>query len=147
MSKEGRWALGGLAILAIWTFAVLPFLKLWQFDSPFWTKALEDPAAYFTAGFTAVLALSTILLWFATRAVAVASKDSARVAEKALVNLEAPFISIEIIDNGLKRKQHEIGHDFHQLMFVLANYGRAPARTFDLVDKIVVTKRDELPPS
>jgi hypothetical protein len=129
MSKEGRWALGGLTILAIWTLVALPFLKWWPFDRPFWAKALEDPVACFTlwvAGFTAVLALSTILLWFATRTAAIAAKYSAEVAEKALVSLEAPFISIKIVAPGIVRMPGR--HNFETLSFRVVNYGRTPAR-------------------
>jgi len=68
-------ALYALIFFAFWIFVVLPFLYGQHSECPteenhgFWQKTACDPIAFFTAwlmGFTAVLAASTIGLWFVT---------------------------------------------------------------------------------
>ena len=104
----------------------------------FWERTTSDPIAFFTL----VLGFSTVGLWVATIALYRAgerqirvSEKSATVAERALVELEAPFLSIGISESGLTKKSGERGHDFKILKFCVFNYGRTPARLIEIVDK------------
>jgi hypothetical protein len=89
---EGRFAIGALFAFAFWLLVGLPFYY-GHHDQPsdqctteeskhygFWQKAACDPVAYFTlwlVGFTGVLAVSTIGLWWATyRTLAHAEKSN-----------------------------------------------------------------------
>jgi hypothetical protein len=63
------------------------------------------------------------------------AKRSADISERALTELEAPFISIFIKESGLSKKMTEVGHDFSILQFTIVNHGRTPARLIELVDK------------
>jgi hypothetical protein len=127
----------------------------------FWEKTTDDPVAYFTAwlvGFTGVLAISTIGLWIVTwrastsqardmqASIAVANR-SANISERALTELEAPFLSVKITEDGITRSYGETGHHFHTLRLVIANFGRTPARIIEMADKAAFVEKNEgLPP-
>jgi hypothetical protein len=81
--------------------------------------------------FNGLLFGSTALLW-------VANNRSAKIAERALTELEAPFLSIKIIDTGITRSYGKTGHDFQIIRFCVVNYGRTPARLIELVDRFAL---------
>jgi hypothetical protein len=64
--SEDKIALGGLAALAIWTLVALPLLYQEETSTnpvtAFWRWTTHDPVSFYTA----VLAISTILLWAVT---------------------------------------------------------------------------------
>jgi hypothetical protein len=89
------------------------------------------------------LVLSTIGLWFATR-------RSAKVAERALTELERPFVGIEIKDNGVRFDRNTsvdsiVEENERNLIFQFANYGRTPATITEMLDRIEVCRPNELP--
>lgn len=126
-------------------FAVLGFFAgasfQWGFNDigPFWTPLIS--ASFWVALFTAVLAWSTIGLWVQT-------KRSALIAERALTDLEAPFISVKIIESGLTRSYGESWHSFGELKFSIENFGRTPARLLEIADRPYFAPRGagQLPP-
>jgi len=94
----------------------------------------QDSTGFFalwTAAFTAVLALSTSLLWSETAA-------AAQISKRALTELEAPFIALEITNPGITRSYGKVGHDFVNLWFCVVNYGRTPAQIIEIVDKLAL---------
>lgn len=166
---DGQLAIGGLIAFAFWLFVALPLYYGYSNsnNSPaqqcskqednnygFWEKTRCDPVAYFTlwlVGFTGVLGGSTIGLWIVTWAGGKRqSRDmqaSIAIAERSLSELEAPFISIKIVDTGITRSYRDVGHDFTTLSFSVANYGRTPARLVELTDYLALRgANDGLPP-
>jgi hypothetical protein len=87
------------------------------------------------AWLTGVLAFSTIGLWFVTR-------RSAKIAERALTELEAPFIIVKIKDPGIHcGPTRKI--TFSELKYCFANYGRTPAHILEFSDIITEANVDE----
>jgi hypothetical protein len=119
-------ALGFLLATALWGGVFI-----WQSQRPLQDSIFDRPAEWLIALFTGTLWYSTRNLWRATR-------RSARIAERALTELEAPFVSIKITDPGVHKKNAEIGHDFMTIWFCIANHGRTPARLIELVDKLAL---------
>ncbi len=89
----------------------------------FWEK-LFDPVAIFTA----ILGVSTIGLWLAT-------KRSAAIAERALTDVERPWVFRDIVTVTVR---HRPGVKFNDWMVKLKwrNVGRTPALLVDLQFKI-----------
>ncbi len=88
--------------------------------------------------FSGLLFGSTALLWNA-------NNRSAKIAERALTELEAPFVSIKINAPGLEIKGPNV--TFGILQYCVANYGRTPATVlehFEKVDAVEIGKG--LPP-
>jgi hypothetical protein len=79
---------------------------------------------------------------------AVLTRKSIAIAERSLIELEAPFLSVAITNNGLVKKTIDgPGHDFETLVFVINNYGRTPAIIFEVAYKSVfISMNDGLPP-
>jgi hypothetical protein len=84
----------------------------------------------------------------ATEKLATTGEKSASVAERALVELEAPFLAINILDTGILREAALGGVYVRKVLrFTIANYGRTPAMLMELVDKaIIVHLTAGLPP-
>jgi hypothetical protein len=94
-----------------------------------WTNWTHDPIAVFTAvltGFNGLLFLSTTALWLATR-------KSAKISERALTELEAPFVSVKINRPGLEIEGHSV--KFGILRWCVVNYGRTPATILEIWDQ------------
>lgn len=100
-----------------------------------------------TAAATASIAIFTIVLVFVTNRQASLTRASVRIAERALTELEAPFILVRITDNGMTKKKHNEGYDFGKLRFTVANQGRTPARLTEIIDKSELAPAGEGPPS
>jgi hypothetical protein len=99
-----------------------------------------------TGVFTILLAAFTGRLWFSTEKLWSVTLRSAKTAERALTELEAPFISVKIIETGIARGPDD-GHNFHTLSVVIVNYGRTPARIIEVADKPALVEHNEgLPP-
>jgi hypothetical protein len=159
--RDGPVAITALIIFSAWIFVALPFLyTVPRYSHPddqtlnkcsteesknhgFWEKTGCDPVSYFTlwlVGFTGVLAVSTIGLWIVTwqsgKRQSRDMQESIAVSKRALTELEAPFITIDIVDPGIGRSDAKIGHDFMVLRFRIWNHGRTPASIIELVDFI-----------
>jgi len=97
--------------------------------------------------FTIVLATFTGRLWYSTEKLWNVTLRSAETAERALTQLEAPFLSVKITENGITRSYGETSHHFHTLRLVIVNFGRTPARIIELADKAAFVEKNEgLPP-
>ena len=90
----------------------------------------------FTALFTIGLAISTILLWRATRNAALGSERAANIAEQALTQLERPFVFVKDIDLFTERTSDTPGTyggsnpgaiTAYIISVVLENGGQSPA--------------------
>jgi len=89
--SEDKFALGGLAALAIWTLVVLPLLYQGDNTNPlvrFWDWMTDEAISFFTA----VLAVSTIGLWIVTwRGILGQSRDKrANSVPKLLADIGPP---------------------------------------------------------
>jgi hypothetical protein len=95
-------------------------------DDSFWYHPLQHPDTSFSfwvAVFTAVLAVSTIGLWIATG-------RSASIARRAHIDLERPFLFMEIVDPGVSLDGGQFA--FKDTTFRIVNYGRTPAQLIHL---------------
>jgi hypothetical protein len=95
-----------------------------------WNNWTRDPVAVFTGvltGFNGLLFFSTLGLWLVNR-------QSAKIAERALVDLEAPFINVKITKPGLEIQGN--GVTFGTLRWCVTNYGRTPATIIEIFDDI-----------
>jgi hypothetical protein len=102
-----------------------------------WEKTTTDPVAFFTL----VLSISTIALWRATR-------SSVRVAERALTELERPFIGIEVVNSGFTVESAATEPYVMmgtRLVFHFANYGRTPATLTEVLDEFCICGPNEMP--
>jgi len=88
-----------------------------------------------TAAATASIAFLTFVLVFVTNRQATLTKESIKIANSALTELEAPFILVQITDAGLTKRKLNEGYDFGTLWFTLANHGRTPAKLVEIVHK------------
>jgi hypothetical protein len=79
------------------------------------------------------LVSSTLLLWRA-------SNRSAKIAERALTELEAPVIGVKIIKPGLHWNQLKNSISFGQLQYSFVNLGRTPATLYELFDDVRTVK-------
>jgi hypothetical protein len=77
--------------------------------------------------FNGLLFGSTVLLW-------IANNRSAKVAERALTELEAPFIYIKIKSEDLIYRN---GRADGKIRFLFGNYGHTPAHIVEFFDRIV----------
>jgi hypothetical protein len=96
------------------------------------------------------LALSTIFLWISTRDAARAGAKATKIAERALTELEAPFMALNITHCGVAT--HWISKDgcrveqiSNGLMYGFFNHGRTPAVLLELEDKLQICAEGELP--
>jgi len=98
--------------------------------------------------FTIVLAVTTIFLWRATRDAAVIGARAANTAERALTELERPFVFIEVIESGLIIDT-VIGALMPEgaLRIHAKNFGRTPADLLNFRDDVRVLKEGEWPDS
>jgi hypothetical protein len=97
---------------------------------------------------------------FATVALARATRRSADIAEKALVELEAPFLYVRIIRPGISIKEipgtaDQVMHDpmgqkrwrmdFGYGLYRFSNYGRTPARIVSYFETIKIVDGETMP--
>ena len=126
--SQGQFALGGLFIFAVWLFVVLPFLygpPPRVADSPFdWGLIFNGIVALFTA----VLSLSTIGLWTATA-------RSAKIAEKALTELDRPWLVLEAA-KVTRRDPPTVPNNWY-ICFKWKNVSRSPAIITNNIVKFV----------
>lgn len=84
----------------------------------------------------------------ATTAVAAAAAKSADIAERTLVEFEAPFIYVKVVRPGLtikKRDDSSLQADFGFGSFLFSNYGRTSARIVSYYETIVTTDYGLMP--
>jgi hypothetical protein len=119
-------------------------------------KLTGDLASYTRLLFlaTGLLALVTVgLVYFSfrqardnKRSIAVA-ETSTRIAERALTELEAPFLAVKISASGIDW-QKITDPNFDDLKFSIVNYGRTPAHILELLDGVAPHRVGEgLPPA
>jgi hypothetical protein len=97
-----------------------------------WSDLLQPRPDNILNWITLLLALSGFLLWGAT-------KRSVRIQERALTELEAPFIVVNIIEAGIDYANLR-NIAFGDLKFTFANYGRSPAHILDFDERITPVK-------
>jgi hypothetical protein len=120
-------------LLAAFTLALVIFTRrLYKATAGLFTETagLREAAAEQSRDMKASIAA-------ASRAADAANK-SADIAERALTELETPFLSIKIIDTGITRSYGKMGHDFQIIRFCVVNYGRTPARLIELADRFAL---------
>jgi hypothetical protein len=102
-----------------------------------------------TAIATVFIALFTFTLWWSTKGMMQATRDSVRLAERALNELEIPFISLKVNDPGITIRITVNGQPVpfpsHKMEFCFANYGRTPATLTQLKTALVVKEIGKLP--
>jgi hypothetical protein len=106
----------------------------------FWQRTFSDPTAFFTfvlAVFTCVLAVSTFFLWLVTGTAARAALRSADVAERALTDLERPFLLPSLPPVVFEARRDQRNREF--LRYGFCNYGRTPAIITHRDAKCVIT--------
>jgi hypothetical protein len=78
-----------------------------------------------------------------------AAEDSTRIAERALTELERPFVAIEIIDSGFKSESVSEEEYYvtleENLTFKYVNHGRSPATIIETSDKFDICTPHNLP--
>ncbi len=102
---------------------------------------IHDYKDEITASSTAIIAIFTILLVISTIALWKATKRSATIAERALTELERPFIGIEIHSEGMNVANARTDPHVQlveDLVFRFANYGRTPATITEMFDRFEV---------
>src|SRR5262249_50075760 len=87
------------------------------------------------AFFTVVLAVATIGLFVSSRALWNATERTAKIAERALTELEAPVVEVKILEPGIIRGPTG-SLETSRLSFCFANYGRTPAHILEILDEI-----------
>jgi hypothetical protein len=103
-----------------------------------WERITDDAVAFTTlclVGVTAILAASTIGLWIVTASAGKRQsrdmKRSIRVAERALTELERPFVYVDVTEPGfqLVSSRHQAGYELERGTFQISviNFGRTPA--------------------
>ena len=115
------------------------------------------------ANYTKLLFVATAALFIATAGLVVlgfyqsrdtrrsirAAEASARIAERALTELQRPFVGIEIIDSGFKAEL--VAEDDYyvtleeNLTFKYLNHGRSPATVIETSDKFEICTAKKLP--
>jgi hypothetical protein len=83
-----------------------------------------------TALASIVIAAFTGTLWIATRRHATLTKASFRIAERALAELEGPFVFVKINAPGLTVQGNSVS--FGLLQWCIVNYGRTPASILEI---------------
>lgn len=90
--------------------------------------AADKVSDWLLVGLNLFLVVSTFLLWRA-------NNRSAKVAERALTELEAPVVEVKILDAGFRgTPSGEIAGG--RLAFCFANYGRSPAHILEVHDTV-----------
>jgi hypothetical protein len=110
------------------------------------TAPSDDRLADYTLALdflNAFLVLSTVGLWWATR-------RSAGVAERALTELESPFIGLKITEPRIAAiwrgpEAYEIRKTYNGLTFCFVNHGRTPAVLLESEDKLQICPDKESP--
>lgn len=87
----------------------------------------EKISDWFLVALNFFLVCSTLLLWKA-------NNRSAKIAERALTDLEAPFVSIKINNTGLTITGNNVS--FGMLRWCAVNHGRSPATIVEIFDAV-----------
>jgi hypothetical protein len=96
----------------------------------------EEPRDFFSGKLTEwLLVASNIFLVASTFMLWKANNRSAGTAERALTELEAPFIVVQINDPGILFPNVQ-DVSFSELKFCFANYGRTPANILEFTENI-----------
>jgi len=127
--SEGQATLGGLALLAIWLFVLLPLLQCAQADAA--PGQMEEATEYWTvfghhlkitdtllAAFTFFLFVATLLLFSATKNLVLGAEQTADLQLRAYVMVEHAEFT-----------QHNYNHigSTPKVALLIKNYGQTPA--------------------
>jgi hypothetical protein len=93
---------------------------------------LDRYSVLLTAVFTAFIAWFTWTLKRSTDNAWVVANRSADISERALTDLEAPFIYVKIKSEGLLHQSGRLGG---KIRFLFGNYGRTPAHIIEFIDQ------------
>jgi hypothetical protein len=74
-----------------------------------------------------------------------AAEASVKIAERALTELEAPFLVIKIHDSGIQWKPAR-NITFDDVKFTVTNYGRTPAHVLELLESVIQVPKGETVP-
>jgi hypothetical protein len=103
-------------------------------DLAFYTELLFVATAVLALATGGLVVFSFVQAREAKRSI-IAAEKSAGIAERALIELEAPFLSIDIYEPGIHwGKERRV--TFDDLKFVIVNYGRTPAHILELTDSV-----------
>ena len=93
-------------------------------------------------GLNLFLVISTLLLWKA-------NNRSAKIAARALSELEIPFVALKVTDPGIEIRitinAEPVPFPKHKMEFCFANYGRTPATLTQLKTALLVNEIGKLP--
>jgi len=96
--------------------------------------------------FTIVLAASTGRLWYSTEKLWGSTNRSAEIAERALTELERPFITVEVLQSGLTFTANgTITSPISDFKYQFVNHGRTPAQLIELVESWPIVDRIQHP--
>jgi len=99
-----------------------------------WEKVFLEPIVLFTL----VLMLATVMLWLSTRRLW-------RISERALTELERPFVFVRFDQAGLQgRGQGQLGWNGN-FVASFVNHGRTPAMLTELLDQYPATLGTDMP--
>lgn len=108
-------------------------------------RFIEGHGVGITAIATIVIGAFTCTLWLATTQQARLTEASIRIAERALTELEAPFVFVQINSPGLTVEGSQT--HFGMLQWCVVNYGRTPASILETFHEIPSVERDHDPPA
>ncbi len=112
-------------------FTLVKIGEVLNWASPAITAAATGLIAYFTL----TLKRSTDNLWDVTR-------RSADIAERALTELERPFITVEVLQSGLTfTASGTVTSPISDFKYQFVNHGRTPAQLIELVESWPVVDR------
>jgi hypothetical protein len=106
-----------------------------------WEETLAKPEAFWAfmvAIVTLALVISTAFLWLSTRKLA-------KTAARALIELERPFVYVEITQRGFGTSADGRLRADGQLVYQCVNLGRTPADIWNIVDNVVEIDKDKWP--
>jgi hypothetical protein len=111
---------------------------------------LEANNAVVTAIATAIIAIFTVMLVVVTDRQAKLTRRSADIAERALTELEAPFLGLKVTEPGfgaawISKDRCRITKTYNGLTFCFVNYGRTPAVLLELHDRLQICGKGEMP--
>jgi hypothetical protein len=126
-----------------------PYLAVMKVNFRCAGEYLDRNNAVVTALATAVIALFTFVLVLVINQQARLTKASVKIAERALTELEAPRVFVQINTPGLKVVDgvppQGKGVGFGNLQWCVVNYGRTPAMILEIFSDIQIIPFEEYP--
>jgi len=129
-------------------------------ESHWYDTFSDDPTDWLLVAFNGILAIFTARLFYAAteqsrdiKASVAVAKRSADIAQSALVELEAPFLSVRVLDPGFRTRMTVNGQNIAmnvsfpglRLSFCFDNYGRTPASLIEYRGELQATELGKMP--